>query len=544
MIVKDATETIRACLTSVVGVVDQIVIADTGCSDDTCAIASEFGARILSFPWQEDFAKARNAAIAGATTDWVLVLDADEELDPEAARVMPDLLEAFQVGGYLVPIWEYVAFVTGSAWTATILPNKSTRQRAQGAPSYLVNTLCRLFRRRDNIFFTGRVHEMVQPQVEAAGFLVKPAGFRIHHYGHLAGDQVLRRKRIFYHDLLHKRLADDESDVTTLTMCGLDEWEVHHRPLEALRYFRQALAIRPNGLETWLLTAKVLCAIKQYKEALLALDMVEATKKDEHLQHTLRGDALAGLERFEEARSAYARALLVSPNDRLLQCKQDYVAVELGDAINPLPRLQKAAVDLPGNVAIHECFLNACIRAGRIVEAADEAERFTKMTQEEAFLLRAAKLRAQLQQWHRAEPLARECARLYPDYAAAQELLMMCSVALGRVAEAAVYAEHLAALVREPRAYLRAAAIYVQAGDEPRAQECLQRGLRSCDDRAGLESALLQMRQPGCIAARDASGHTQTNLPPAVKDAAHDRSLSEQALSGRSRFGSGDQSVC
>ena len=513
MIVKDAAETIRACLTSVVGVVDQIVIADTGCSDDTCVIASEFGAKVLSFPWQDDFAKARNAAIAGATTDWVLVLDADEELDPEAARLMPDLLEASQVGGYLVPIWEYVPNFISSAWTATILPNESTRPRAAGAPSYLVNTLCRLFRRRDDIYFAGRVHELVQPQVEAAGLLVRPAGFRIHHYGHLADPQVLARKRTFYHDLLHKRLADDRTDVTTLTMCGLDEWEVHHRPLEALRYFQQALTIEPRAVETWLLTAKVLCAVHKYREALMGLDLMQGSNKDEHLQYTLRGDALCGLRRFEEAHGAYQRALRESPTDRLLQCKRDYAALELGGAENAIARLEKAAADLPTDVNIHEYYVNGCIRLGRIAQAADEAERFLKVNQEQAFLLRAAKLRAQLRQWHRAEQLARECVKRYAEFAEAHELLMMCLVAQGRGLEAAVQADYLAALVREPRAYLRAAAIYVQAGDEPRAQECLQRGLRSCDNRAALESALLQMRQPGCVATRDASGHTQTNLP-------------------------------
>ena len=64
MIVKNEAHTIRPCLESVQGLVSQIVIADTGCTDETIQIAQEFGATIISFPWENHFAKARNAALA------------------------------------------------------------------------------------------------------------------------------------------------------------------------------------------------------------------------------------------------------------------------------------------------------------------------------------------------------------------------------------------------------------------------------------------------------------------------------------------------
>lgn len=493
MIVKNAEHTIRPCLQSVAGVVDQIVIADTGCTDRTAEIAREFNATILSFPWQDHFAKARNAAIAGATTDWILVLDADEELGAEAKQSLPALLSATGVGGYLVPIWEYVPFITGSAWTATIMPNISDQARAQGAPSYLVNTLCRLFRRRDDIYFTGRVHEMVLPQVEATGLAVEKAPFCIHHYGHLAEANAIARKRAFYNDLLQKRLADDSTDVTTLTMCGLDEWEVHHRPLEALRYFKQALKVNPNAFETWLLTARVLCAVHQYDEALAALDLIAHVDKDAHMQYTLRGDALYALGRLEEARSAYDTALRSSPNDRVLQSKRDYIEIDLGDQDAALARLQLAAAALPSSVEIHEFLVNACIRTGRIVDAANEAERFTTLDKREAFLLRAAKLRAQSKHWGSAKQLAEACLALYPGSSGACELLMMAYIVEGRLAEAAKQAERLTSLVNEPRSFLRAAGIYAQMHNQEQMRGCLQRGLQHFPDSAQMRSALAEI---------------------------------------------------
>src|SRR5580704_10477083 len=92
MIVKNGAETLRNCIASVSGIVDQIVIADTGSTDGTVQLAGELGAAVFDFPWQDDFAQARNAALRALTTDWVLVMDDDEELDPKARDKIPALL--------------------------------------------------------------------------------------------------------------------------------------------------------------------------------------------------------------------------------------------------------------------------------------------------------------------------------------------------------------------------------------------------------------------------------------------------------------------
>jgi glycosyltransferase involved in cell wall biosynthesis len=68
MIAKNEAHTLRACLESVQGVVSQIVVADTGSTDNTCGIARELGATVISVPWENDFAKARNAALAAIQT--------------------------------------------------------------------------------------------------------------------------------------------------------------------------------------------------------------------------------------------------------------------------------------------------------------------------------------------------------------------------------------------------------------------------------------------------------------------------------------------
>ncbi|MGB3494272.1 MAG: glycosyltransferase, partial [Elainellaceae cyanobacterium] len=80
MIVKDEAVNLSKCLDSVRSVVDELIVVDTGSTDETIAIAQSYGATIQSISWNHDFAAARNAALQFVTGDWVLVLDADERL--------------------------------------------------------------------------------------------------------------------------------------------------------------------------------------------------------------------------------------------------------------------------------------------------------------------------------------------------------------------------------------------------------------------------------------------------------------------------------
>ena len=92
MIVRDEAERIEAALASVAGFVDEMVVLDTGSSDDTVAIAKRCGAVVASMPWPGDFAPARNRALELVRGDWVLVLDADERLRPEARGPLRELM--------------------------------------------------------------------------------------------------------------------------------------------------------------------------------------------------------------------------------------------------------------------------------------------------------------------------------------------------------------------------------------------------------------------------------------------------------------------
>ncbi len=82
MIVRNEEHNLPRCLESVRGLFDEIVVVDTGSTDRTAEIARDFGARVFDFVWVDDFAAARNAALARATGDYAFWLDADDVVDP------------------------------------------------------------------------------------------------------------------------------------------------------------------------------------------------------------------------------------------------------------------------------------------------------------------------------------------------------------------------------------------------------------------------------------------------------------------------------
>jgi glycosyltransferase involved in cell wall biosynthesis len=80
MIVKNEAGRVERAIASVAGLVDEVVVYDTGSTDDTVELARAAGAVVQLGYWDDDFSRARNESIAMARSEWVMVLDADEEL--------------------------------------------------------------------------------------------------------------------------------------------------------------------------------------------------------------------------------------------------------------------------------------------------------------------------------------------------------------------------------------------------------------------------------------------------------------------------------
>jgi len=143
IIVKDEAEQLERCLSSLADLCDGFVVVDTGSVDDTVAVAERHGAVVDHVPWQGDFATPRNRSLDLVDADWVLYVDADEELTSADHAPLRALL-AHDTGhaGFRV------RFVPRVGWT----PYREYR----------------LWRNRPSIRFHGLIHESIVDAVHAA----------------------------------------------------------------------------------------------------------------------------------------------------------------------------------------------------------------------------------------------------------------------------------------------------------------------------------------------------------------------------------------
>lgn len=100
VIARDEAALLPRLLDSVAGAVDDVVVVDTGSRDRTAEIARERGARVFHHAFRDDFADARNRSLEEALGDWILVLDADEVLEPGAGPALRAAVEDNTACGY------------------------------------------------------------------------------------------------------------------------------------------------------------------------------------------------------------------------------------------------------------------------------------------------------------------------------------------------------------------------------------------------------------------------------------------------------------
>lgn len=180
LIVKNEEKDLPRCLNSIKEIADEIVIVDTGSTDNTIEIAKSFGAKVIKHPWKDDFSDARNKSIENATKDWIVFLDADEEITKEEGKnlklIINDEKNDAKFEGYYLRL---VNVIDGVEVGDSIV--------------------FRAFRNRPEYRFKGRMHEQIITSVEnlKGPQSVGSTAVKILHYGYDPKffDQLEKSKR-------------------------------------------------------------------------------------------------------------------------------------------------------------------------------------------------------------------------------------------------------------------------------------------------------------------------------------------------------------
>ncbi len=416
MIVKNGEGDLAECLESVRGVVDEIIVADTGSTDGSVGIARKAGAKVISIPWEDDFAKARNRSLAEVTSDWVLMLDADERLDPGAGTLLPSLLSHRATAGFQVIIRNYVCTLAHKIWDRPAKPNDSAWGPATSYPAYVEHENVRLFRRDPDIYFTGRVHETVGWQILAAKRPIATSNLIIHHMGMVRDDEERARKILFYLELGRQKVRDMPENSQAHFELGVSELENLGNVQEALKSFERSCALNPQFGVAWFFTG--VCHFRRGApgKALECFQRAEAAGHSTAWLAEIEGDSHYNLGHYKAARECYVRGLKRCPSSPSIASKLGLAEARCGKAASGLRKLRQAVEQEPENPDLHDRLIMVELWLNHIPEGAHAAEKKLAAVQPQPEdFLRAASIRAKLGELPQALSLLHRGVELFPD---------------------------------------------------------------------------------------------------------------------------------
>jgi tetratricopeptide (TPR) repeat protein len=496
MIMKNEEEHLPRCLESVQGVVDEIVVVDTGSTDRSVEIAESFGATVLHEEWKGDFARPRNTSIDAATGDWILILDADEEL-VDGKRLTP-LLQDKDIEGYSLREVNFIGDEVGI--------------------ESVVNSAFRLFRNRPAYRYEGALHEQIQGVVDPTNTKSRFVGVEINHYGYLDKTSEARKKTDRNMAIIMDEVKKKPKDSFTLFNAGVEFQRIEDHET-ALTYFRKSFATLPNlsAYYASLLLRNIIASLKylkRYDEALSVLGDALQAYPDFPDLHYLQGQIHAERREFRAAIRGFRRAIELGDHggDRYLAqagMGSFYSWYALGSLHEQMGDTQEAVRAFRRSIATAPGFYGApLVRLTRLFLRTDDPAEVEKYLltiigdRRRVDSLRViAAMFLEANHVDQALALLEKARQISPDDAGIHVVAADCRLRLGKFEEA------LAELDRVPAGstlYAQAAGKRLLAGlgmgDEAISREAIS---RVTDAGAGLYSKAWEIALAACVPGAD-----------------------------------------
>ncbi len=221
MIVKDEENNLPRCLKSVRDIVDEIIIVDTGSIDSTVEIAKSFGAKVYDFEWNGSFSDARNYSLEKANGNWIMIMDADDEMSEEGKQAIPDLIANGDADAYFFETISYVGDKPGT--------------------DVLKNMNLRLMKNGKGYHYSNPIHEQIYCNIKALNPSAKIVNkdIKVYHYGYLNKNIIEHNKRARNIGLLEKELKAKPGSPFTLFNLGSEYYAMGDN-VKAIDYFEKA----------------------------------------------------------------------------------------------------------------------------------------------------------------------------------------------------------------------------------------------------------------------------------------------------------------
>lgn len=275
MIVKNEAHNLADCIGPIKSAVEEIVVVDTGSTDQTREVARQLGAKVFNFLWGDDFSAARNESIRRAAGDYILWMDADDRIEPEEVKRIDRLKEGF-------PQEKNQAY-------SLIVSNPSL---VDGETLF---RQLRIFPRVKGAYFEGRIHEQIFHRLKPLGVKRIETDIRVRHQGYHSPEEVAQKSERNL-TIIKKALASDPENLflhyhAARTLAGINRFK------EAMDHMKKVVE-HPKVREKekhFVFDASLLLAQWQmesylYEDALRLLDGIEGEGESHRLVHFYRGD--------------------------------------------------------------------------------------------------------------------------------------------------------------------------------------------------------------------------------------------------------------
>lgn len=357
LIVKNEENNLDDCLNSISEVADEIIIVDTGSTDNTIQIAKKYDTKIYHYKWQDDFASARNFALSKATFPYILSIDADERLlnPKELLTVIKNAKE--DVGGWLINLTSFA-------------------ERQDKTKDTYVTNLLRLFRNHPDIKFKGIIHEQIIESITKLNYKLDNTNIKIEHIGYNLSIQEMLKKQERNLNLLLKAIETNPDDTYYLYQIAKTYMALNQKE-KAQEFFNTCLenctensSIKPQALNysailSYQLGNKELAT----KRAEQSLKIIKNQSFANYVIAEVNSDNLD----YESAISAYNKMLHALENpDTITQVIGDYsispelIYFKLGKSYIGLKQYDKAQTQFENGLKINPYESSCLIGMGNV----------------------------------------------------------------------------------------------------------------------------------------------------------------------------------
>ncbi len=248
MIVKNEEQWLQQCLDSVKGLVSEMIIIDTGSTDNTKGIAKKNGAKVYDFTWKDDFAAARNFSISKATCDWILWIDADETISKKDYDIINKLIEEAKFPLIVLEQRHYTNDTKKSLFKKI---DDRYKEEAKEFAGYTPTLMTRLFKNKIGLQFEGVVHESLDNSMQKLGLKFLRTDIPVHHYQNMKVGAQMKIKNEKYDKLLEEKEKQDPQNIKNLHDIAITNMQKGDL-MNAFSYFRKVYDLDADLLEPYL----------------------------------------------------------------------------------------------------------------------------------------------------------------------------------------------------------------------------------------------------------------------------------------------------